>query len=139
MAYHVEWKHQFSGLTCRALKTGTSLNNSIWKILCKLKLPAKVKIFCWRVLHGILPLKDILVKRHIDTDAICPLCTLAREVILHMIIKCQGAVNIWRALGMGNTIEDASSGSSLGTEVLQSLFQAPISNFRDILLSNPIT
>jgi hypothetical protein len=45
-AYHVEWKHQFNGVTCRSLITGTSLNNPIWKILWKLDVPAKVKIFC---------------------------------------------------------------------------------------------
>jgi hypothetical protein len=31
-AYHVKWKHQFNGVTCRSLITGTSLNNPTWKI-----------------------------------------------------------------------------------------------------------
>jgi hypothetical protein len=43
-AYHIEWKHQFNGVTCRSLITGMSLNNLIWKNLWNLYVPAKVKI-----------------------------------------------------------------------------------------------
>jgi hypothetical protein len=98
-----------------------SLNNPTWKILWKLKVPVKVKIFCWRVLHGILPLKDILVKRHVGTDPQCPLCSSAPEDSLHMIFKCQGAMNIWRILGLDNLIMDACIDDRSGAAVLQVL------------------
>ena len=32
-AYHIEWRHQYNGQTCRSLVQGTSLNKPIWKIL----------------------------------------------------------------------------------------------------------
>jgi hypothetical protein len=88
-AYHIEWKHQFNGVTCRSLISGTSLNNPTWKILWKLDAPAKVKIFCWRLMHGIIPIKAILMKRHIGTTDLCPLCNIESEDTMHMVFTCQ--------------------------------------------------
>jgi hypothetical protein len=73
-AYHIEWKHQYNGRTCRELVQGTSLNNPIWRILWKLAGPANVNFFGWRAMHGILPLKSILANRHVGTSGQCPLC-----------------------------------------------------------------
>jgi hypothetical protein len=50
-AYHVEWKHQFNGVTCRSLISETSLNNPTWKILWKLDVSGKVRIYLWRIMH----------------------------------------------------------------------------------------
>jgi hypothetical protein len=36
-----------------------------WKLLSKLKIPPKVKVFWWRVIHGFLPCKAELHRRHI--------------------------------------------------------------------------
>jgi hypothetical protein len=96
-SYHIEWRHQYNGQTCRDLVQGTALDNPIWKILWKLDVPAKVKFFCWRALHGILPLKSILVNRHIGTSGQCPVCNLFPEDVLHMLFQCQTAVDLWRA------------------------------------------
>ena len=48
-AYHTEWRHQFNGVTCRSLIQGISVNNPTWKMLWKLKVPAKVlaPVFGW--------------------------------------------------------------------------------------------
>jgi hypothetical protein len=89
------------------LITRTSLNNPIWKILWNLDVPAKVKILCWKIMHGILTLKVILLKRHIGTSGVCPLCQSDEEDILHMVFKCPGAANIWRVLGLEDTINQA--------------------------------
>jgi hypothetical protein len=65
--YHVQWKHQFGASAGLLALPGGSINNPVWKTLWKLKIPSKVKIFIWRALHGILPLKCILANRHIPT------------------------------------------------------------------------
>jgi hypothetical protein len=93
-AYHVEWKHQFNGVTCRSLISGAPLNNPMWKNLWKLEVPAKVKIYCWRIMHGIISLKAILFSRHIGDSGICPICNIEDEDVLHMLFNCQGAANI---------------------------------------------
>jgi hypothetical protein len=122
-AYHVEWKHQFNGVTCRSLITGTSLNNPIWKILWKLQVPAKVKIYCWRIMHGIIPMKAILFNRHIGTSDRCPLCNNASEDILHLIFKCDLAANIWSELGIADYIHEAMEDGRSGSQVLEALLK----------------
>jgi hypothetical protein len=57
--------------------------------------------------YHILPLKVILLKRHIGTNDVCPLCQSDEEDILHMVFKCPGAANIWRVLGLEDTINQA--------------------------------
>jgi hypothetical protein len=120
-AYHTEWRHQFNGVSCRSLIAGTPLNNSTWKILWNLDVPAKVKIYCWRILHGVLPLKAILFRRHIGTDGLCPVCKLENEDVRHMVFVCNEAEQIRKGLGIYNAMLPGRSGS----EVLGSLLNAP--------------
>jgi hypothetical protein len=82
-AYHIEWKHRFNGVTCRYLIWGTSLNNLTWKIPWSLDVHTKVKIYIWRVLHGVLHLKAILVNIHIGTSDSCPVCNVDGEDVLY--------------------------------------------------------
>jgi hypothetical protein len=41
-------------------------------------------------MHGILPLKSILLKRHIGTSDVCPLCNAKLEDVSHMLFNCHG-------------------------------------------------
>jgi hypothetical protein len=99
-ASHIEWRHQFNGVTCRSLISGTSTENPTWKTLWNLAVPAKVKIYCWRIMHGVIPLKAILFSRHIGTTVICPVYDQHPEDILHMVFKCSRSALIWEALGV---------------------------------------
>jgi hypothetical protein len=58
-------------------------------------------------MHCILPLKSILADRHIGDSGECPLCHLHPKTVLHMIFQCEGAVAIWRALRVEDTITSA--------------------------------
>jgi hypothetical protein len=104
---------------------GTSLINPFWKILWKLDVPAKVKKICWRNMHGILPLKAILLKRHIGTSGVCPLCQSDEEDILHMVFKCPGAENVWRVLDLEDTINQAMTMDRSGSQVLEAILKTP--------------
>jgi hypothetical protein len=55
--YYLQWKHQFGTSFSQLALPGGSATNLTWKVLWKLKIPSKVKIFMWRALHGIMPLK----------------------------------------------------------------------------------
>jgi hypothetical protein len=66
----------------------SSATNPVWKIVWKLKILSKVKKIVWCALHGILPLKSILINRHIGDSNECPLCQLDAEDILHLLFKC---------------------------------------------------
>jgi hypothetical protein len=66
--YYLQWRHSFGGRGGELALPGSSAINPIWKILWRLKLPSKIKIFLWRFLHGIIPVKSTLVNRHIGTN-----------------------------------------------------------------------
>jgi hypothetical protein len=105
-AYHLQWRHQF-GPPAGQVVQGSSSANPIWRSIWKLKIPSKIKIFIWRALHGILPLKSILVNRHIGTSGECPICQLGPEDIQHLLFLCPVASDIWQALGVSNLIQSA--------------------------------
>ena len=75
-------------------------------------------------MHGIIPLKNILFRRHIGTSGTCPVCNLDNEDIMHMAFKCPEAMIIWRGLGLetfiNNAIRDGQSGSVVLQDILKS-------------------
>ena len=117
--------------SCRvACYTWGSVNNPVWKILWKLKIPSKVKIFIWRTLHGIVHLKSILANRHIGTSGSCPICNQGAEDVLHLLFRCLVACEMWGQLGMLDLIEEATHMDRSGFVVLEDLFRR-----QNILLS----
>jgi hypothetical protein len=74
-----QWKHQLGPRVAQLSAPGESGLNPVWKLLWKLKNPNKVKIFIWRALHGIVPLKSIIVNRHIGSSGECSVFQLGPE------------------------------------------------------------
>ncbi|KAL4629020.1 hypothetical protein ACB092_05G279000 [Castanea dentata] len=56
----------------------------VWQALWKLRVPNKIKIFGWRVFHGILP-----------TGRACPICTRFLETEIHVLLECLAAQDVW--------------------------------------------
>jgi hypothetical protein len=129
-AYHLQWRHQFGPTTGQAVH-GSSSANPIWRSIWKLKIPSKIKIFIWRVLHGILPLKSTLVNRHIGTSGECPICQLGLEDIQHLLFLCPVASDIWQALGVSNLIQSALVTDRSGSAVFQALLSCNGQNYQN--------
>ena len=121
--YHSEWSHQFGPSAGQLSLPGGSVTNPVWKIVWKLKIPSKVKIFIWRSLHGIIPLKSILVNRHIGTSGQCPICDQSAEDIRHLLFQCTTAQEMWMSLGLSNIIRVAMMGDPSGSAVLEVLLR----------------
>lgn len=100
-AYQVEWNHKFR---TSLLQPSTSVINPVWKSLWELSIPPKVHIFCWRSLHGIVPLKSILANRHIGSNGQCPICKQGAEDIKHLLFSCGMAMQLWIKLGIYDLI-----------------------------------
>jgi hypothetical protein len=83
--YHMQWRHQFGNYSHQLTLPGSSALNPVWKTLWQLKIQSKVKIFIWRALHGIIPLKCILANRHIGTTSECPICRSGPEDVRHLL------------------------------------------------------
>jgi hypothetical protein len=124
-AYHAQWRHQIGASAGQLALPGRSAINLVWKIAWKLKVPSKVKIFIWRALHGILPLKCILCNRHIGTSGECPMCRLHAEDILHLLFHCEPAKNIWECLGLSSIIANALLADRSGSAVLEYILCLP--------------
>jgi ribonuclease HI len=121
-AYYLQWKHKFGPRAGQLSMPGSSVNNPVWKSLWKLKIPGKVKIFIWRAMHGIIPVKSILVNRHVGTSGQCPICYQAAEDIMHLLFKCPTAADLWGALGISSAINEAVTIDRSGSAVLEFLF-----------------
>ena len=99
-AYYAQWWHSFGRKVNRGDGQGNSECNPVWDILWKLKVPAKVKIFAWKALHGTVPGLAVLAGRHIKTSAQCPICKQGPEDIKHLMFTCVRARQVWKSLGV---------------------------------------
>jgi hypothetical protein len=86
-------------------------------------LPGKIKIFMWRALHGIIPLKSILVNRHIGTSGQCPICMQGPEDMAHILFQCHMARELWTSLGVIDCIDEALLSDRSGSAILEYLIR----------------
>jgi ribonuclease HI len=121
--YHTQWRHSFGPRAGHLAIPGTSAMNPVWKSVWRLKIPSKIKIFLWRALHGILPLKSILVNRHVGTSGQCPICSIAPEDIMHLLFQCDIVRQLWTSLGLSAIIDEASVIDRSGSVVLEQLMR----------------
>ena len=67
-----------------------------WKLVWKLDVPPKVKVFWWRVLHDYLPARKELHRRHIEPTAHCETCGAVEESARHVLFECTMARIFWK-------------------------------------------
>lgn len=70
----------------------------IWRKVWKLNMPPKVRVFCWRLIHGFIPAGAVLHRQHIETMSICDCCGAREESILHALTGCTYVRLFWEAL-----------------------------------------
>ena len=66
-----------------------------WQKLWKSKVPPKVRVFWWRIIHDYLPSKANLHRRHIDPLSICDTCGARDETTFHALVECTYARLFW--------------------------------------------
>lgn len=74
----------------------SSSSDNAWKDVLKLKVAPKVRVFWWRVLHGFLPARQVLWRKHIEPIACCEVCGAQEESIMHTLVGCTVAKEVWR-------------------------------------------
>jgi ribonuclease HI len=90
-----------------------------------LEVPTKIKIFGWRVLHGLIPCKGILANRHIENSSSCPACQSHCEDIKHALFECNQAKEIWRILGVADNINSTLYLHPSGSVVVAEMITRP--------------
>ncbi|KAE8775544.1 Alanyl-tRNA synthetase [Hordeum vulgare] len=63
--------------------------------LWKLEVLPRVRVFWWRVLYGILPVKATFKCRHIASVGTCKLCLHAEEDMKHVLLNWTHARRFW--------------------------------------------
>jgi hypothetical protein len=122
--YYLQWQHQFGASANQLALPGSSATNPVWKIIWQMKIPSKVKIFMWHSLHGILPLKSIIIyNHHIGTAGGCPICNQGPEDINHLLFQCEAAKRIWESLGILELIMQTVHIGRSGSVVLEELLR----------------
>lgn len=97
-AYHLQMRAQSAateGECSTARKDG-----KFWKFLWSMSIPPKVKAFLWRACFGILPTNELLRRRHLKKDGLCPCCLIEVESVAHCLWSCPAANDVWLETGL---------------------------------------
>ncbi|XP_040988933.1 uncharacterized protein LOC121236548 [Juglans microcarpa x Juglans regia] len=70
-------------------------NNSMWKDLWQLEVPAKAKLLIWKCLSNIRPTKDSLLRENIVESNLCPVCAREKETKVHVLWVCPAVADVW--------------------------------------------
>lgn len=103
---HMIWSHSKDGnvsvKTCynwlARSRNNSSMINSKWQNLWKLRCPTHIRHFLWLLAHRKTSVRDNLRKRGIDVLVSCPLCHLHEETISHLFLTCDKVLPIWDSL-----------------------------------------
>lgn len=98
------WKHSASG-TYKVSQAYTLIHQSqnpspqnasilcpsVWSFFWKVKLPMRILMFIWKLLHYCLPTFDNLRKRGIRVAGTCLMCNDLEETAVHLFLRCNCA------------------------------------------------
>ena len=68
-----------------------------WKNLWKLKIPYKICLFLWKLLHNGLPTRMRLIRRQMIVSPKCVMCDQEDETLDRLFLKCPFARALWFA------------------------------------------
>lgn len=89
--YNLFQKIKIDGIFAR-----TSPMGRIWNNVWKLKIPSKIKLFCWKALKGSLPNNLNLQNRGVHLSSLCPICDFHIENTDHCLLTCNRAQEVWK-------------------------------------------
>ncbi|KAJ8431324.1 hypothetical protein Cgig2_013540 [Carnegiea gigantea] len=69
-----------------------------WKWVWKAKVPQRIRLFAWLVVHDKLLTNAERYKRHMVSYSNCVVCGAEREDINHILRRCPQAFSVWQAL-----------------------------------------
>uniref|UniRef100_A0A2C9V6E1 RNase H type-1 domain-containing protein n=1 Tax=Manihot esculenta TaxID=3983 RepID=A0A2C9V6E1_MANES len=94
-------KSAYKALTWDESLVSMNDQQHLWKKIWSLQLIPKVKNFIWRACSNILPVRSVLVSRHVPIQDVCPFCLVESETIFHALISCPFVRQVWRASYLG--------------------------------------
>lgn len=92
------FKGNFNTSLCYRSLVNTSGFEGPWKLIWKLKIPSKTKLFLWQLAHKCLPTLSFLLKRNIVDSALCKWCEEEIEDTTHLFWNCSLAKTAWKCI-----------------------------------------
>ena len=68
--------------------SNTFQQESNWKKLWGIQVPAKLRIFAWRLVWASLPTGQERQRRHMSKEVVCPICQAACDTWRHALLDC---------------------------------------------------
>lgn len=66
----------------------------VWVKLWKVYIPAKLRVFLWRLAHQSIPTEDVRMKRHMTSLCTCVVCGMS-DSWRHSLMECVMARCVW--------------------------------------------
>ncbi|KAG8472912.1 hypothetical protein CXB51_034795 [Gossypium anomalum] len=79
-------KSAYSWLSLKKIDYGP--HKLFWRVIWKLKILPKIKVFSWRIDHNILPTYANIARVHHNFSTICPRCKNNEESLIHALKEC---------------------------------------------------
>ncbi|KAE8770782.1 hypothetical protein D1007_57410 [Hordeum vulgare] len=73
----------------------TDRQEANWKKLWGTKVPAKLRLFAWRLARASLPTGQERGRRQMTVDTSCPICQGAEDSWRHALLDCNMARSVW--------------------------------------------
>lgn len=67
---------------------------NVWNLVWSLDVPEMIKIFLWKCLKGILPIRKNVASRLHHISPICPLCEADSESLDHLFCSCPQSITV---------------------------------------------
>ncbi|KAA3484080.1 reverse transcriptase [Gossypium australe] len=123
------WKHEGSGeytvksgyrvLSSEHLQNITValpdgvIYSEFYKSLWALHIPAKIKIYIWRLFNNFLPHLCNLARRTLSAEIVCPLCQKGPEDANHLMWSCEILQTVWKSLNIMAPSFESSIGGKI--------------------------
>ena len=66
-----------------------------WKHLWRMKMPSKIKVFCWRLAHNSLPTGTVLKNKNLANTSNCKICGAEEDTWIHSLLQCNISKCVW--------------------------------------------
>ncbi|MBA0596509.1 hypothetical protein Gorai_013326, partial [Gossypium raimondii] len=106
-----------------------------WRLIWKLHTLPKIKIFCWRIGHDILPTYENISKIRREFNSMCPHCGSEEESLIHALKDCPRDKAVLIHGDFDNTLVEGRFGRCVDwiEEVARSLDKKALSDFVTVL------
>ncbi|KAL0293788.1 UNVERIFIED_CONTAM: putative ribonuclease H protein [Sesamum calycinum] len=92
-AYHLALSSSFASTA--GTSDGRPRYKKLWKSIWQAKVPNKAKVFMWRAIRNALPTASNLRRKMPHEEIVCPFCTDTDETIIHALLHCCFARQVW--------------------------------------------